>query len=109
MTITVQVPFADFLTAVLQTVAQSPNSSKQPIQATVGSQMSCLGIRTVRELGFALLIACCATIAGIAQQNTPDTKSKSAVPGASGGQYAETDVCKTCHEEVWEKHFANTP
>ena len=71
--------------------------------------MSCMGIRAVRVLGFALLIASCATIAGIAQQNTPATTSKAALPGASGGQYAETDVCKTCHEEVWEKHFANTP
>ena len=25
------------------------------------------------------------------------------------GQYAETDICKTCHADVWEKHFAGTP
>src|ERR1017187_7747866 len=31
------------------------------------------------------------------------------LPGATGGQYAETDICQTCHQEVWDKHFANTP
>ena len=25
------------------------------------------------------------------------------------GRYAETDICKTCHQDVWEKHFAGTP
>ncbi len=31
------------------------------------------------------------------------------LPGKASGEYAETDICKTCHEEVWEKHFAGTP
>lgn len=41
------------------------------------------------------------------QQNSTTPQSASLLPG--GTQYAETDVCKTCHQEVWEKHFADTP
>src|SRR5271169_368387 len=36
-------------------------------------------------------------------------QASAALPASTGGQFAETDVCKTCHEEVWDKHFANTP
>ena len=25
------------------------------------------------------------------------------------GQYAANDICQTCHQEIWEKHFAGTP
>ena len=44
------------------------------------------------------------------QQSGNTTPQGSAVlPGATGGQYAETDICQTCHQEVWDKHFANAP
>ncbi len=34
----------------------------------------------------------------------------SANPFQPGGtEYAQNDVCQTCHQEVWEKHFATTP
>ena len=73
--------------------------------------MSYPGVRMVRVLGYGFLLASCVAIGGLAQQSAPDAKPKgsAALPGAANGQYAETDVCKTCHEEVWDKHFANTP
>ena len=39
----------------------------------------------------------------------PPPQASAALPGSTGGQYAETDICKTCHQEIWDKHFANTP
>ena len=41
------------------------------------------------------------------QASAVAAQASAALP--SSGQYAETDVCKTCHEEIWEKHFARTP
>src|SRR5690242_6710670 len=43
------------------------------------------------------------------QSNSQPAQASQLVPGASGGQYAATDVCQTCHQEVWDKHFAGTP
>ena len=39
----------------------------------------------------------------------PTPQTSAALPGSTGGQYADTDICKTCHQEVWDKHFASTP
>src|SRR5215469_2975295 len=63
---------------------------------------------------FVLLLAGCVLCAntGAGQENTTQPQTHAALPGpapSTGGQYAETDVCKTCHEEIWEKHFAGTP
>jgi predicted CXXCH cytochrome family protein len=59
----------------------------------------------------ALLLGCCLIVTAQAQEPpshaTPQTSA--ALPSSNTGQYAETDVCKTCHQEVWDKHFANTP
>lgn len=39
----------------------------------------------------------------------PAPQTSAALPASSGGQYADTDVCQLCHQEVWDKHFLNTP
>ena len=39
----------------------------------------------------------------------PAPQASAALPGSTSGQYADTEICKTCHEEVWDKHFAGTP
>ena len=61
----------------------------------------------------AFLLAC-ALIPGAAamkpqQSGNATPQSSAALPGSTGGQYADTDICKTCHQEVWDKHFADTP
>ena len=73
--------------------------------------MSYLENRICILLGYAMLIGGCFMIAAPAQQRASDSKPQAAaaLPSATGGQYAETDICKTCHQEVWDKHFANTP
>jgi DmsE family decaheme c-type cytochrome len=38
----------------------------------------------------------------VAQSSTPP-------PSFESGHYADNDVCKTCHQELWEKHFEGTP
>src|SRR5215472_7520481 len=48
-----------------------------------------------------------ASVAASAQATTP--QSSSALPGPAPTQYADTNICQTCHQEVWDKHFANTP
>jgi len=40
---------------------------------------------------------------------TQPPQASAALPGATTGQYADIDICKTCHQELWEKHFAGTP
>lgn len=40
---------------------------------------------------------------------TQPPQAAAALPDSSAGQYAAIDACKTCHEEIWEKHFAGTP
>lgn len=39
----------------------------------------------------------------------PAPQTSAALPGSSVGQYADTDACKICHQDIWEKHFAGTP
>ena len=43
------------------------------------------------------------------QTGTPPPQTSAALPGSSGAQYADTNVCKDCHQDIWEKHFAGTP
>ena len=45
------------------------------------------------------------------QASTPQPQASSVLPSSGGaaGQYAPIDICQSCHQEVWEKHFANTP
>ena len=40
---------------------------------------------------------------------TQPPQASAALPDSSASQYAAIDVCKTCHEEIWEKHFSSTP
>ncbi len=61
-----------------------------------------------------LLAVCCsaAALAQQAQQSTPPTQAPQAsslLPGKTPGQYADTNICQTCHQEIWEKHFSGTP
>jgi len=69
---------------------------------------------SIRGRYFAALVAHCILPALVAvachgQSNSQPAKTSQLVPGTAGGQYAETDVCQTCHQEVWDKHFAGTP
>src|SRR5215472_121524 len=43
------------------------------------------------------------------QASSAPPQASAALPGQTTSQYADTDVCKTCHQEIWEKHFAGTP
>ncbi len=43
------------------------------------------------------------------QMSGSPPQTSAALPTAAAGRYAANDVCKTCHQDVWEKHFANTP
>ena len=68
---------------------------------------SCMAIP---KLFVGLLLVCFLCVASAQEHSTnPAPKSSAALPGSTGGQYADIDVCKTCHEEVWDKHFAGTP
>src|SRR5271165_6823556 len=73
--------------------------------------MTLVGCRTIFHFLSALLLAWGLNFSAPAQErhSSPAPQSSAALPGATGGQYAETDICKTCHQEVWEKHFAGTP
>ena len=63
----------------------------------------------------AFIAVCCLIVAVDAQEHpnspapSPAPQASAALPSSSNGQYADTDVCKTCHQEIWEKHFAGTP
>ncbi|MDR3749758.1 MAG: DmsE family decaheme c-type cytochrome [Acidobacteriota bacterium] len=59
----------------------------------------------------AFLIACGILSAGAArpQAGSPPTQSSAVTPLPTGGQYADNNICQTCHQEVWDRHFANTP
>ena len=67
--------------------------------------------RTIPLFILAFLLVCCALAAtsGKGQTGNAQPQSSAALPGPAGGQYADTEICKTCHQEVWEKHFASTP
>ncbi len=67
--------------------------------------------RALSSFMLAFFVACFLTgeAAAKEQSGTENPQTKAALPASTGGQYAETDICKTCHQEVWEKHFAGTP
>jgi DmsE family decaheme c-type cytochrome len=61
-------------------------------------------------LAFLLVSGCAwAATSGKEQENGAQARSSTVTPVADGGQYAENNICQTCHQEVWDKHFANTP
>jgi DmsE family decaheme c-type cytochrome len=62
-------------------------------------------------LVLAFLVACSVLSASTekGQASSPQPQASSALLSSTGGQYAEADVCQECHQEVWDKHFANTP
>jgi hypothetical protein len=66
---------------------------------------------TTLSFMLAFLVACCLTVTVQAQEHpsNPAPQTSAALPGSTGGQYAETNICQTCHQEVWDKHFAGTP
>ena len=67
--------------------------------------------RTIPRVSIAFLLACCLNAAIPAQEHAskPGPQTSSALPGSTSGPYADTEICKTCHQEVWDKHFAGTP
>ena len=58
-----------------------------------------------------LVIAACvsAGVSDATQATNKPPQTSAALPGPTAGQYAETDICKSCHQDIWEKHFAGTP
>ncbi len=72
-----------------------------------------MGVTTSRRFRLMVVfLAGCATAAtatGRGQAGSPPPQASAALSGATAGQYADTDVCKTCHQDIWEKHFAGTP
>lgn len=63
------------------------------------------------QLAF-MLLATLALVSGTFASDPAKTQppqASAALPDSSASQYAAIDVCKTCHEEIWEKHFAGTP
>jgi DmsE family decaheme c-type cytochrome len=67
--------------------------------------------RMILSCMLAFLVVCFLPLVLCAQRNTssPTPQTSAALPGTTAGPYAETEICKTCHQEVWDKHFANTP
>ena len=66
-----------------------------------------------RSFCLALVVLSSTLVVVAAQEKTaashPTPQTSAVLPVAAGGQYAENDICKTCHEELWNKHFAGTP
>ena len=59
---------------------------------------------------FLLAAGCVSTSVLNAQQaGSSPPQTSAALPGSTAGQYAANDVCKTCHQDIWDKHFAGTP
>ena len=79
----------------------------------LGTRMIHRKRRTSLLLMLALLLACTLTPSAAAkeqeQSGNAAPQTSTALPRSSGSQYAETDICQTCHQEVWDKHFAGTP
>ena len=73
--------------------------------------MTLHGYRPISLFLSAFLVVLCLIATAPAQEHAsnPTTRASAALPGSAGGQFAETDICKTCHQEVWDKHFAGTP
>jgi len=62
--------------------------------------------------GILAFLVVCVLPDGLRAQRTPsesNPQGAAALPGTTIGGYADNDVCKTCHEEIWSKHFAGTP
>ena len=61
-------------------------------------------------LGLALAVMVL-VVSGVAGADEPKNKNATAAPAdkTAGGAYASDDVCQTCHQELWEKHFQSTP
>lgn len=61
------------------------------------------------RVGFyvALVVLFLTLVIAVAQEKAtasrPAPQSSDVFPLAAGGQYAESDFCKSCHEEFWNK------
>ena len=60
-----------------------------------------------KSLGCVLLLTLVFACRGAQAFDEPQS-AKPASP-SSGSAYASNDVCQSCHQEVWEKHFVTTP
>src|SRR4051812_30614013 len=63
-----------------------------------------------------VLASCCVTCvlwarADKAQEKPaePQASSSALLPDSQSAGYADTNICQSCHQEVWDKHFATTP
>jgi DmsE family decaheme c-type cytochrome len=70
--------------------------------------MGIQGGKLARLIAGCLLLAPLA-IAAQGQSTSHAAQASKLLPASSEGQYAATDVCQGCHQEIWEKHFAGTP
>ncbi len=67
------------------------------------------GLRCVQVL-LLLLAALLLPVPAAAQTNaTPHQKATPSQAGAPGGGYVGADTCKACHDDIYTKHFENTP
>src|SRR3974377_303218 len=61
----------------------------------------CLGVAVVLTV---------LVVGGVAPADEPKNKNATAAPADKTGEaYASDDVCQSCHQELWEKHFQSTP
>ena len=66
--------------------------------------------RTVWLLLLLLVVGCVSL--GVSDSQQPASsppQTSAALANSAGGQYAAIDACETCHQDIWEKHFADTP
>src|SRR5271169_5105889 len=69
-----------------------------------------MGLSTSNALRLILvvIVSCIAAASASHASGDPAPQASAALPSPAG-QHADTDICKTCHQEIWEKHFAGTP
>jgi len=68
----------------------------------------CLGKYPLLAVALVLVIS---LLGSPSRADEPKAKAATASSAdtAGSGAYASDDVCQTCHQEVWDKHFQNTP
>src|SRR5271157_1066851 len=66
--------------------------------------------RKFRYLGVSLLVTA-VTLGSPAGADEPKAKTAAVSPASPSPSeaYASDDICQLCHQDLWEKHFQNTP
>lgn len=69
----------------------------------------CFCPRKFLRLSILLLVASLFVAAAVAQEPAAQSAAKGGTTTPPGAQYVGADTCKTCHEEIYTKHFEGTP